>query len=99
MNDEFVIDKEKIEIFIEDWSDTQYFVYVEYNHHNLHMAMTMCDFIEECEYWGYEDVRIEEKSDGTLGWIFSKEEEKLAIQAHIMGFIYEYSFLCGWNNF
>lgn len=98
LNCEFVFNKEKIEIFVEDWSDTQYFVYAEYDHHNLYMAMTMCDFVEDCDYWGYEDVRIEKKMDGTQGWLFRKEEEKEAIKAHIRGFIYEYPFLCEWNN-
>ena len=98
LNRDFVFDKEKIEVFVEDWSDTQYFVYAEYDHNNLHMAMTMCDFVEDCDYWGYEDVRIEKKMDGTQGWLFRKEEEKEAIKAHIRGFIYEYPFLCEWNN-
>lgn len=98
MDKEFVFDSEKVEVFVEDWSETKYFVYAEYDHHNLHLAMTMCDFVEDCEYWGYENVSAERKADGTLGWLFSKEEEKMAIKAQVRGFIYEYSFLCKWDN-
>lgn len=98
MNQTFIFDKEKLEIFIEDWSDTQYFVYAEYNHHNLNRGMIMCDFVEDCDYWGYECVKLEKKSDGTFGWLFSKKEDKEAIQSQVAGFIYGHSYLCGWDD-
>lgn len=98
MNQTFIFKKEKVEIFIEDWSDTQYFVYAEYNHHNIHRGITMCDFIEDCEYWGYEYVQSEKKPNGTFGWLFSKKEDKNAIQAQVLGFVYEHSYLCGWKD-
>lgn len=61
--------------------------YVEYNHHNLNREMPMCDFVDDCEYWGYSDVQLENKSDRILA-VFSKKEDKEAIQAQITGFIY-----------
>lgn len=39
----------------------------------------MCDFVEDCEYWGYDDVQLENKSDRTFGCFFSKKEDKEAI--------------------
>ena len=91
-NQEFVFDREKLETHIEEYSDEYYFVYVEYEVRNLISGMILCEFCEDCEWW---DFKVKEfQKNGVDGWLFSREEKKIAIRAHIIGFIYEYNFIC-----
>ena len=50
--------------------------------------MIMYDFVEDCEYWGYDGVQLYNKTDRIFDCFFSKKEDKEAIQAQIAGFIY-----------
>lgn len=88
----FIFDKAKLNVVVEDYSDTEYFAYAEYEGRNLSMGMALCDFEEDCQYWDF-DVKSWEV-DGIIGWLFSKEEKKEYIDAHIKGFIYQYEFIC-----
>lgn len=36
----------------------------------------MCDFVEDCEYWGYDDVQLVNKSDGIFGCFLARKKIK-----------------------
>lgn len=38
--------------------------------------MTMYNFVEDCEYWGYDDVQLGNKSDGIFGCFLATKEDK-----------------------
>lgn len=74
-----------IDIVVSEYSDTDRFVVVKRENNNLYMAMGICQFIDEMEYWG-----MPTKGgilNGEAGYIFSKDIEVEDIKMEIERFI------------
>lgn len=85
--------KEKLNIIFQDWDLEHYFVIVTYNQKNIALNMGICEFGKDCEWWGYDDVLLEEL-DRELGWVFDKKDDKDGIMWQIDSFLRENDYLC-----
>lgn len=83
-----------LEIIVDRLPDNQYFAYAKYNNRNLFAEMTLCDFVENCEYFGFGNVRSGENREGVKGWFFDDMNSAKDIENQIFGFVNEYNNIC-----
>lgn len=83
-----------LEIVVDKVFDNQYFAYAKYDGRNLYAEMTLCDFVENCEFFGFGNVRSGENEEGIHGWYFDAVNSAKDIENQIFGFVNEYDKIC-----
>lgn len=81
----FMENVRKLNIYICEYDDTNMFVVVKRGNDNLFMAMGICQFVDEMEYW---DMSVKSGVlNGENGYIFSKNIEIEDIKMEIERFV------------
>lgn len=74
-----------IDFIVTDYGNTDRFVVVKRGNSNLYMALGICQFIDEMDYWGMSTKGI--VLNGEAGYIFSKDLDIEDVKMEIERFV------------